>query len=68
MELSCANIPDSELHGPDSEASTDRQTEQNHSKELPRRADTNTIIIVRPPLWSSGQSSWLHNGDVLCFL
>jgi hypothetical protein len=20
------------------------------------------------PLWSSGQSSWLHNGDVLCFL
>jgi hypothetical protein len=21
-----------------------------------------------PPLWSSGQSSWLHNGDVLCFL
>jgi hypothetical protein len=23
---------------------------------------------VRPPLWSSGQSSWLQNGDVLCFL
>jgi hypothetical protein len=23
---------------------------------------------VRPPLRSSGQSSWLHNGDVLCFL
>jgi hypothetical protein len=22
----------------------------------------------RPPLWSSGQSSWLLNGDVLCFL
>jgi hypothetical protein len=22
----------------------------------------------RPPLWSSGQSSWLWNGDVLCFL
>jgi hypothetical protein len=21
-----------------------------------------------PPLWSSGQSSWLNNGDVLCFL
>jgi hypothetical protein len=21
-----------------------------------------------PPLWSSGQSSWLPNGDVLCFL
>jgi hypothetical protein len=20
------------------------------------------------PLWSSGQRSWLHNGDVLCFL
>jgi hypothetical protein len=24
--------------------------------------------IGKPPLWSSGQSSWLHNGDVLCFL
>jgi hypothetical protein len=23
---------------------------------------------VDGPLWSSGQSSWLHNGDVLCFL
>jgi hypothetical protein len=23
---------------------------------------------MRPPLWSSGQSSWLQNGDVLCFL
>jgi hypothetical protein len=23
---------------------------------------------MRPPLWSSGQSSWLHNGDALCFL
>jgi hypothetical protein len=22
----------------------------------------------RPPLWSSGESSWLHSGDVLCFL
>jgi hypothetical protein len=22
----------------------------------------------RPPLWSSGQSSWQQNGDVLCFL
>jgi hypothetical protein len=21
-----------------------------------------------PPLWSSGQSSWLQNGDVFCFL
>jgi hypothetical protein len=21
-----------------------------------------------PPIWCSGQSSWLHNGDVLCFL
>jgi hypothetical protein len=25
-------------------------------------------IHCRPPLWSSGQSSWLHNGDVLCLL
>jgi hypothetical protein len=22
----------------------------------------------RPPLWSSGQSSWLQDGDVLCLL
>jgi hypothetical protein len=22
----------------------------------------------RPPLWSAGQSSWLHDGDVFCFL
>jgi hypothetical protein len=26
------------------------------------------IKIYRLPLWSSGQCSWLHNGDVLCFL
>jgi hypothetical protein len=24
--------------------------------------------LYRPPLWSSDQSSRLHNGDVLCFL
>jgi hypothetical protein len=24
--------------------------------------------LQRPPLWSSGQSSWLQYGDVLCFL
>jgi hypothetical protein len=24
--------------------------------------------LIRPPLWSSGQRSWLQNGDVLCFL
>jgi hypothetical protein len=34
---------------------------------------TNSIYICyaeesRPPLWSSGQRSWLQNGDVLCFL
>jgi hypothetical protein len=23
--------------------------------------------IMRPPLWSSGQRSWLLNGDALCF-
>jgi hypothetical protein len=26
------------------------------------------MVSCRPPLWSSGQSSWLQNGDVLCFL
>jgi hypothetical protein len=26
------------------------------------------LSVVRPPLWSSGQSSWLQNGYVLCFL
>jgi hypothetical protein len=25
-------------------------------------------MLVWPPLWSSGQSSWLNNADVLCFL
>jgi hypothetical protein len=34
---------------------------------------TNWICICyaeesRPPLWSSGQRSWLQNGDELCFL
>jgi hypothetical protein len=30
----------------------------------------NAVIIGlhRPPLWSSGQSSWQRNGDVMCFL
>jgi hypothetical protein len=23
---------------------------------------------IRPLLWSSGQSTWLHNGDAMCFL
>jgi hypothetical protein len=22
----------------------------------------------RPPLWSSAQSSWLQNGEILCFM
>jgi hypothetical protein len=26
------------------------------------------IQLVGPPLWTNGQSSWLQNGDVLCFL
>jgi hypothetical protein len=26
------------------------------------------IVWERPPLWSSGQSSWLQKGYVLCFL
>jgi hypothetical protein len=26
------------------------------------------LLWSRTPLWSSGQSSWLHNGYVLCFL
>jgi hypothetical protein len=25
-------------------------------------------LTLRPPLWSSGQRSWLQNGDLLCFL
>jgi hypothetical protein len=34
---------------------------------------TNWIYICyaeerKPSLWSSSQSSWLHNGDILCFL
>jgi hypothetical protein len=30
--------------------------------------ETKAIPVTGPPLWSSGQSSWLHNGDVLCLL
>jgi hypothetical protein len=26
------------------------------------------VRVARPSLWSSGQSSWLHKGDVLCFM
>jgi hypothetical protein len=26
------------------------------------------VLVKRPPLWSSCHSSWLQNGDVLCFL
>jgi hypothetical protein len=29
---------------------------------------THIYIPEGPPLWSSGQSSWWQNGDVLCFL
>jgi hypothetical protein len=29
---------------------------------------TLTLTLTSSPLWSSGQSSWLQNGDVLCFL
>jgi hypothetical protein len=36
---------------------------------IPVRYKLNLYSYVeesRPPLRSSGQSSWLHNGDVLC--
>jgi hypothetical protein len=26
------------------------------------------LLACRQPLWSSEQSSWIQNGDVLCFL
>jgi hypothetical protein len=26
------------------------------------------LILKRPPLWSSDQSSWLQTGDIFCFL
>jgi hypothetical protein len=32
------------------------------------RGISSSFGTTGPPLWSSGQSSWLHNGDVLCFL
>jgi hypothetical protein len=40
---------------------------------LPVRYELNLCYVMyveesRPPLWASGQSSWLHNEDVLCFL
>jgi hypothetical protein len=38
-----------------------------HSK-IATKQYLNRVCYVRPPLWSSGQSSWLQNKDVLCFL
>jgi hypothetical protein len=39
---------------------------------LPARYELNLYICyveeIRLPLCSSGQSSWLQNGDLLCFL
>jgi hypothetical protein len=35
---------------------------------LKLRSDIHWPVRLAPPLWSSGQSSSLHNGDVLCFL
>jgi hypothetical protein len=32
------------------------------------RTQLHSLAKHRPPLWSSGQSSWLQNGDVLCLL
>jgi hypothetical protein len=62
LRLNCPNVP-SPSHrptkswtiraNPESEADTVFQSVGWHS---------------RPPLWSSGQSSWLQNGGVLCFL
>jgi hypothetical protein len=31
-------------------------------------SDTDVCCVVPVPLWSTGQSSWLLNGEVLCFL
>jgi hypothetical protein len=36
--------------------------------DLSRNFFASTLLSISPPLWSSGQSSWLQNGDVLCFL
>jgi hypothetical protein len=33
-----------------------------------RMTKSKSKAIYRPPLWSSEQSYWLQNGDVLCFL
>jgi hypothetical protein len=38
---------------------------------FPVRYELNLYCYVeesRSPLWTSGQRSWLQNGDVLCFL
>jgi hypothetical protein len=48
------------------------QTGYRNCTVLPVRYELNLYTCYaeesRPPLWYSGQSSWLHNGDVLCFL
>jgi hypothetical protein len=38
------------------------------SAQAVRTILTFAITKHRLPLWSSGQSSWLNNGEVLCFL
>jgi hypothetical protein len=30
--------------------------------------DVFSLVASRQPLWPSGQNSWLHNGDIFCFL
>jgi hypothetical protein len=32
-----------------------------------KKVDASLLKENRPPLWSSGQSSWILNGDALCF-
>jgi hypothetical protein len=39
------------------------------SSEITDGFRLNFVVAVDwPPLWPSGQSSWLQNGDILCFL
>jgi hypothetical protein len=40
----------------------------NFTQLLTTASFRNTSSSDWPPLWSSGQSSWLQNGNVLCFL
>jgi hypothetical protein len=44
------------------------ETPETHVQTKRQQHFSFVCLKFRPPLWSSGYSPWLQNGDVLCFL